>query len=99
MNHNIKYTLNIEDIKINIEDIKKSRQEIETIFDRGVCDNDWDNFIKLAKYNYDNINNSMDIIDWLKDTIDNNFVYLTLIRCQIQLYNNMIKIINIFLIE
>jgi len=77
MNHNIKYTLNIEDIKINIEDIKKSRQEIETIFDRDMCDNDWDNFIKLAKYNYDNINNSMDIIDWLKDTIDNNFVYLT----------------------
>ena len=42
-----------------------------------MCDNDWDNFIKLAKYNYDNINNSMNIIDWLKDTIDNNFVYLT----------------------
>ena len=70
MNNKIKYIL-------NIENIKKSRQEIETIFDRGMCDNDWDNFIKLAKYNYDNINNSMDIIDWLKDTIDNNFVYLT----------------------
>ena len=70
MNHNIKYSL-------NIENIKKSRQEIETIFDRGMCDNDWDNFIKLVKYNYDTINNSIDIIDWLKTTIDNNFVYLT----------------------
>ena len=51
MNHTTKYSL-------NIENIKKSRKEIETIFDRGMCDNDWDNFIKLVKYNYDNTNNT-----------------------------------------
>ena len=70
MNNNIKYT-------INIDKINKSRKDIERIFNREMCDNDWDNFTKIAKYNYNNINYNIDVIDWLKDTIDDNFVYLT----------------------